>query len=112
MNGDKLNSEYQKEIEVVRDQIDELDTKLVALLESRMNISSTVAEIKQKYGMEIFDKNREDIILEKISSKVENANLAFIIKNIYKEIFANSRFLQRDKINAENISKEKCNFKN
>ncbi len=106
VHSNVYESEAQKELQAIRKEIDELDTKLVAMLEKRMGISSNVADIKKKYGMKVFDVSREDAILNAISSKLNNKNLSKYIKNIYSEIFSNSRALQQDSISIlESVDK-------
>ena len=101
MNDDKYNEELYK----IRNEIDELDTLLISLLEKRMGISVQVAAVKKKHNMKIFDASRENAIIDSLSLKLENKNLDKYIKNIFAEIFSNSRALQQ-----ENIIKDKLNI--
>lgn len=109
-NSNEIQQEAQNELDAIRKEMDELDTKLVALLEKRMGISSSVADVKKKYGMKVFDVSREDAILNAISSKLEDKNLSKYVKNIYSEIFSNSRSLQQDSIVLEEASHKKYNI--
>ncbi len=104
MNSD-IDNNAKKELDLVRKEMDELDTDLVALLEKRMGISQRVADVKKKYGMKVFDVSREDMILSSISSKLENKQLDKYLKSIYKEIFSNSRALQQESIVVDNAPK-------
>ena len=44
----------------IRNEIDELDDKIVELYERRMQLTTEVAEYKIETGKQIFDKERED----------------------------------------------------
>jgi chorismate mutase len=69
----------------IRDEIDKLDDKIILLLEKRFEIVKKIKTLQLKKNIE--DKKREDKILNKTSSNY--------IKNIYKEIFKNSKNLQK-----------------
>jgi chorismate mutase len=69
----------------IRDEIDKLDDKIILLLEKRFEIVKKIKTLQLKKNIE--DKKREEKILNKTSSDY--------IKNIYKEIFKNSKNLQK-----------------
>ncbi|SFU67476.1 chorismate mutase [Clostridium sp. DSM 8431] len=48
-----------------RREIDELDKELVALFEKRMNVVKKVAQYKKENNLEVFHKDRENIVFEK-----------------------------------------------
>lgn len=54
-----------------RAAIDELDVKIVALLNEREGHSMAIRELKPAAGMELFDAGREDAIYEKIRAHNE-----------------------------------------
>ena len=53
----------------IRDEIDELDSQIVALYEKRMQLTSDVAEYKINTGKQVFDKAREDSKLATLEGK-------------------------------------------
>ena len=55
-----------------RKAIDVLDNDLVALLEKRMQLVSEVVAYKKATGKAVFDKEREEAILEKVAARVTN----------------------------------------
>ncbi|KPK32994.1 MAG: hypothetical protein AMS24_02570 [Chlamydiae bacterium SM23_39] len=61
-------------LEKIREEIDEIDDKIILLLQKRFHLSSQT----KKYKKKIKDKKREEEILKKISSPY--------IKKIYKKI--------------------------
>ena len=67
-----------------RDAIDELDMKIVALLNEREGHSMAIRDLKPAAGMELFDPGREDAILEKICEQ----NQGPIVNEKLREIYA------------------------
>ena len=57
----------------IRDEIDELDSQIVALYEKRMQLTSDVAEYKINTGKQVFDKAREDSKLATLEGKASCA---------------------------------------
>ena len=53
----------------IRNEIDELDDKIVELYERRMQLTTEVAEYKIETGKQIFDKEREDSKLHMLEEK-------------------------------------------
>ncbi len=84
-------------MENIRKKIDSIDFKLLELLDRRANYVKKLGKIKEKKGSSIFVPEREDSILSKIreSSGEEGFPIEGKI-NIFKEIFAVSRSLQKE----------------
>ena len=49
----------------IRNRIDHIDRKLVELIEERMEIVKEVALYKKENGMKIFDRKREEEVVNK-----------------------------------------------
>ena len=62
-------------LDELRKEIDEIDTKLVECFERRMDIVTRVAEYKRQMGMNTYDPDREKREIEKNSAKLSNQNL-------------------------------------
>ena len=81
----------------LRLKIDSLDDKLLQLLIERADVSAEIGSIKKSLQKEIFDRNRESIILEKLESKCRALNIDFeYIKNIWDIILNKSHEIQID----------------
>lgn len=52
-------------LEELRDEIDKIDVNIIKLFEKRMDISQEIAEYKEKHGLSVYDKNRENQVIEK-----------------------------------------------
>lgn len=55
----------EKDIDELRDKIDEIDGKLIDLLSDRIEVAAEILDIKEKTGKEIKDQEREREIIEK-----------------------------------------------
>ena len=84
-------------LEVLRQEINQIDDDLVALLEKRMNLVSQVAAYKQKTGKAVLDTKREEVILGRVADHVENPVYKDTILATFKDILKNSRAYQEQK---------------
>ena len=85
----------KKELEELRARIDGCDARIIKLLEERLEIVHKIAGYKIKTGTEIFDGERENEILNKTSSRVENPALTPYITEIFKGIISSSKAYQK-----------------
>ena len=69
-------------LEKQRSKIDKIDKELVKLFEERMNTVVEVAQIKKENNIEIFDSSRENLVIDKVKSYLENEKLG---KYLYQE---------------------------
>ena len=59
----------------IRKRIDQIDRKLVELIEERLEIVKEVALYKKENNMKIFDRKREEEVIDKNLSNVKNEEL-------------------------------------
>jgi len=78
-------------IEECREKIDDIDQRIVKLLDHRQLIASKIQEIKEEEGVEIEDKGREQEVMDHVTSVLENEGLSSLIKDVWKRIFQNSK---------------------
>ena len=64
-----------KDINECRKRIDEIDDVLIKLFEERMEIAISVANYKRENNLPIFNKEREDQVIEKNLAKIQNQDL-------------------------------------
>jgi monofunctional chorismate mutase len=79
------------EIRDLRRQIDEIDDKIMELLDIRYNITKKVGDVKKKQNVTILDSNREKNILEKTSKYSHSPQ----IRLVYEAIMNISKTQQR-----------------
>ncbi len=81
-------------LDELRMNIDEIDLKLVELLEKRMQVSEKVGEYKEKNKLEVLNIQRELEVITKVSELVTNKKYVSQTSDIYFEIMKTSRTLQ------------------
>lgn len=64
----------------LRDNIDEIDQKLIGLLEKRFEIVGEIAKLKQSQGLEIEDGNREEDVLANWMNSADKIETSFLEK--------------------------------
>ena len=79
----------EKALLFIREEIDSIDSELISLLESRLNLSLQIGKLKKKMDKDLYDEEREAEILKKIDE------LALIypkedLKSIFMEIMKTS----------------------
>lgn len=88
--------EKRTPLTVQRDKINALDKQIVALLEERMDVVKAIATIKKTSDQPVLDSSREQEVLAKIDTYIENDQYKETIKETYQEIMdASKRFQQK-----------------
>lgn len=85
-----------------RNKIDEIDKQIVKLFEERMETASKIAKVKKENNMEIFDSSRENLVIEKVKSYLENKELEKYLENFYLDLMSVSKDYQKDIIEKIN----------
>ena len=94
----------------IRNRIDHIDRKLVELIEERLEIVKEVALYKKENGMKIFDRKREEEVINKNLSNVKSEELKHYIESIFKDIMDSSKEYQKFKIGSPKEYVNDMNF--
>lgn len=86
-----------KKIDKLREEIDEVDQKLMNLLLKRFSITKKIGQVKTSNLIDIDDSTREDKIINHLSNKANNNLKKEDIADIFKLIFNISKNLQKTK---------------
>ena len=78
------------QLQQARAQIDEIDAKMAALFEQRMQAVGQVAQYKARTGKQVFDPAREALVLEKNTARVQNPELQPYYREFLKKALAGS----------------------
>ena len=84
-------------LDIIRQEIDQIDDQIVKLLEERMHLVEGVVAYKKASGKPILDSKREEVILGRVSDRVENPVYKDTILATFKDILKNSRAYQEQK---------------
>ncbi len=78
----------------MRKKIDEIDSRIVSLLEERLKIAMEVGKYKRERGIKIEDTSREREVLRRVESLAKGLKKDFL-EDIYKRIILESKRAQR-----------------
>ena len=85
----------EKALLFIREEIDAIDSEIIALLESRLNLSLQIGKVKRNLDKNIRDDSREEEIL----NKIEELSLLYPkedLKSIFVEIMKTSLNAQKN----------------
>lgn len=79
----------------IREQINEVDEKMLELFKQRMELAKNVALYKKENNIAIFDAVREKEVIEKNTEKLNNEELTSEYKNFIQSLMNSSKLYQR-----------------
>lgn len=88
------------ELEKIRQEIDSIDKELVRLLERRMHCVEDVIRYKEIHQNPVLDRAREDEVLDKVASLVQEKRYEETILATYRDLMKRSRGYQDDQLDA------------
>lgn len=89
-----------KELQELRQELDQLDREIVSLFEKRMAVSRQVAQYKLAHGLPVLDQGREKQVIASREAMLTDASLAPSLRTLFDLIMSLSRRAQ------ENIIRE------
>ena len=85
-------------LEIIRQEIDQIDDQIVKLLEERMQLVEGVVAYKKASGKSILDTKREEVIFDKVRNRVEDKRYQETIVATFSDILKRSRDYQDQNI--------------
>lgn len=86
------------DLDIIRQEIDQIDDQIVKLLEERMHLVEGVVAYKKTSGKPILDTKREEVIFEKVKNRVEDKRYQETIVATFSDILKRSRDYQDQNI--------------
>lgn len=84
-------SNFDDNLKVLRDEIDDIDSQLVALLAKRLTVTTKVGELKSAEGVPIFAPEREATLINKRRAQAEDSGLSGdLIEDILRRLMRDS----------------------
>lgn len=84
-------SDFDDNLKVLRDEIDEIDSQLVELLTKRLAVTTKVGELKSAEGMPIFAPEREATLISERRKQAEQSGLSGdLIEDILRRLMRDS----------------------
>ncbi len=93
-----------KDLQELRDEIDEVDQEILGLYERRMDLSADVARCKIESGKKIYDKEREQSKLETLTSMTKNDFNRHGVYQLFNLLMSSSRKLQYQLLEQYGVS--------
>ncbi len=88
----------------LREQIDEIDAKLVELYEDRMKVSDQIADYKISTGKKVFDREREKEKIRAVKELTHSEFNSIGVEELFSQIMSMSRKLQYQKLAQKGAS--------
>lgn len=88
--------------EELRNQIDQIDRQLVQLFEKRMEVSTEIAEYKLANSIPVLDTQREQSVINKNISYLNDRRLDSYISEFSKHLMELSRRRQKECLQQQN----------
>ncbi len=83
-------------LDEIRKKIDEIDSELIRLLNSRADLVYEVGLIKKEAGLSIYSPEREEALLQSLVQKSQGRLPELAIRAIYREIMSASLALEKE----------------
>ena len=82
-----------KNLEELRQEIDQIDRQMVELFKARMETVGRVSAYKKEQGLPVYDADRERVLLNKIADQAGEV-FADYAQTVYRAILSTSRAYQ------------------
>ena len=92
------------DIEGWRKKIDEIDLKLVELLNQRSQCSIEIGKIKKKLNVEIYDPRREETVIDNVRKVSTGPLTKEAVQRLFERIVDESRRAQREVKNSDKLN--------
>ena len=89
------------DIEDWRKKIDEIDLKLVELLNQRSQCAIEIGKIKKRLNVEIYDPRREETVIDSVRRGSTGPLTKEAVQRLFERIVDESRRAQREVRNSE-----------
>ena len=93
-----------KQLEEVRQEIDEIDAQLAKLFEKRMQAANEVAQYKMENDMPVFDPVREKVVIQKSKEQIHDESLKEDYGAWIQKLMDISKKRQRQMMSANTVA--------
>ena len=93
-------SEAQSALAQCRAGIDQVDVKILALLNERTTIVQEVGRIKQEAQLPVYEPNREEKVFANVTDNNQGPLPNDAVRRIFERIIDEMRKVQRDRMQA------------
>lgn len=90
----QIHSKSTDELKRLREEIDRIDSELLALLNKRAQLADRIGFVKHIQGLSVHDPNREKAVLTHLKEENKGPFNNQVIERLFLIIFEESRNLQ------------------
>jgi chorismate mutase len=94
-------------LDVRRRLIDQVDLRILALLNERAAIVEQIGNIKQSASLPIYEPRREDMVFNNVTSNNSGPLTGDAVKRVFERIIDEMRKVQSDRMREEKLTAEK-----
>lgn len=91
------------QLDIIRDEINQIDTELRVLFEKRMNCVEKIAQYKIANHLPIFDAHREQFILDEHVSSLQHKKWEPYYRSFLEMLLKNSKEFQKEYIEKQSL---------
>jgi chorismate mutase/prephenate dehydratase len=91
---DKQTGDRNTDIEALRDAIDEIDEKILGLINQRLLLATQIGRLKEQSGIQIVDSSREKAVLGRLLERNAGPLQENALHQIFTVIIAAARDIQ------------------
>lgn len=84
-----------KDLDDLRRAIDDIDSRLLALIEQRVRLVLAVGDYKRTHGLPIYDPARERSLIERLSAEAHPPLEPNTVRRIFERLIDESRRLEQ-----------------
>ncbi len=98
--------EARAKLEEYRVLIDDVDRRIVALLNERTQVVERIGEVKREARLPVYEPKREDEVFANVTSANHGPLSLDAVRRVFERIIDEMRTIQRLRMEAEKASKE------
>src|SRR5271163_3903271 len=93
-NPNNLKSALSRQMQRLRQQVDQIDLKMLRLLQQRTKLSGQIGQMKRRHGAVVYVPERERELVARLTRLGKGLPPARAVAAIYREIMSSSRAAQ------------------
>lgn len=94
--------EALQRLEEYRQQIDDIDVRILALFNERARVVEGIGAVKKEMRMAIYEPKREDAVFRNVTGNNHGPLSEAAVRRLFERIIDEMRTLQRDRMAQEN----------
>ena len=95
------DEEAQAELNSLRELIDQVDLRILALFNERADVVSQIGDIKREVGLPIYEPKREDEVFRNVIHGNHGPLSAGAVRRLFERIIDEMRTLQRERMEKD-----------